>query len=334
MFLKPVRLLAALALLVTCGVFAACGEDDEPAAAAPASAGQEPASGFPVTVTNQLGEVEITERPERVVALDHSSADAAIALGVIPVAMAKVDYAPGGVQPWTKAALAGKEQPELLTLTDGIPLEEIAAQRPDLIVAANTYGLGDVYDKLSQIAPVVGWETAEGADSWQSITERVGASLGRADEAAQLVADVESQVREVAGANPEFDGKTISFFNYVAPDAWVINTPKDFSIQFLAELGFSLTPEVAAMKGAEGRAQVSRERLDAIEADVVMGTSPDAESLEQLQANRIFQRQDFAQRRAFVSVDLVTSTSMAFPSVLSVPYGLENIVPKLAEAVA
>jgi iron complex transport system substrate-binding protein len=40
-----------------------------------------------VTVTHKLGTATIEQEPKRVVALDYPSADAAIALGVMPVAM-------------------------------------------------------------------------------------------------------------------------------------------------------------------------------------------------------------------------------------------------------
>ncbi len=324
------RLVAALVSLLTCGLLAGCGDADD---APPEAAAAETGGAFPVTIENELGSATIAEAPERVVALDFSSADAAIALGVIPVAMAKVDYAEGGIQPWTTAAL-GDERPELLTLTDRLPLEAIAAQAPDLILATNTYGLAQDYDKLTQIAPVVAWEEAEGADTWQTSAERIGAALGRAEEAKQLVADVERQVADAAADNPDFDGSTISFFNLFQGDAYVINTRQDFSIRFLEELGFGLTPEVEALEGQEGRAQVSRERLDTISADVVMGTSPDAAALAKLQEDAVFRRLDYVKRGAFIALDLPTATSMAFPSVLSVPYSVEQIVPELAEAVA
>src|SRR5687768_8798680 len=145
------RLPTALALLLGALALAACGGDDpaEPSAAGAAA----PAAGaFPVTIENQLGDAEVPARPERVVALDFSSADAAIALGVRPVAMARVDYAPNGVQPWTREALGG-DIPELLSLTDGVPVEKVAGLRPDLIVATNAYGLDRWYELLARIAP-------------------------------------------------------------------------------------------------------------------------------------------------------------------------------------
>jgi iron complex transport system substrate-binding protein len=97
---------------------------------------------------------EAREQPVRVVALDFPSADDAIALGVVPVAMADISYVEGGVQTWTREALGGR-QPELLDVDGGIPLEKIAALQPDLILATNTYGLAESRDELSRIAPVV-----------------------------------------------------------------------------------------------------------------------------------------------------------------------------------
>jgi hypothetical protein len=104
-----------LIAVVACLALAACGGEERPQS-----------SG--VTIENKLGDVTISERPVGVVALDFPSADDAIALGVVPVGMAKVAYAPGGVQEWTRAALAG-HQPELLDVDTGMPLEEIAALR-------------------------------------------------------------------------------------------------------------------------------------------------------------------------------------------------------------
>ncbi|MGH3926008.1 MAG: hypothetical protein ACRDTT_24645 [Pseudonocardiaceae bacterium] len=51
----------------------------------------------------------IEKPPTQVVALDFPSADAAIALGVVPVGMYDVSYVEGGVQQWTKEALRGEE---------------------------------------------------------------------------------------------------------------------------------------------------------------------------------------------------------------------------------
>jgi iron complex transport system substrate-binding protein len=68
------------------------------------------------------------------------------------------------------------------------------------------------------------------------------------------------------------------------------------------------------------------------EADVILATSPDPGSLRSFERQAPFRAVPAVERGAYVSVDLSTATSIAFPSLLSVPYGLSEIVPKLAGA--
>jgi iron complex transport system substrate-binding protein len=288
-----------------------------------------------VTVTHKLGTATIEQEPKRVVALDYPSADAAIALGVTPVAMYEVGYVDGGIQAWTQAAL-GSARPELITTDSGIPLEKIAALRPDMILATNTYPLiADVYDKLSALAPVVGHVRGPGIDTWQEDTLQIARALGRAERGKELVAEAEAKLAAVRRDHSEFGGKAISFFNYVPGDGlYVINEESDASIRFMTELGFSgITEQVAALDGSDGRAQVSAERYDLLDAGVVLGTSPDPKALAELESSRLFSFVPAVKRGAFVGVDIGPATAMAFPSVLSVPYAVDELVPQLASAV-
>jgi iron complex transport system substrate-binding protein len=319
----PVLLAAALLL-------ASCGDDPEPAATA-----SQAAPGFPVTVEHKLGSATIEAEPKRVVALDYPSADAVIALGVTPVAMYEVGYVEGGRQEWTKAAL-GTARPELINTESGIPLEKIAALRPDLIVATNTYPLiADVYDKLSAIAPVVGHVRGPGVDTWQEDTLVIAKALGREEQGKEIVAAAEDKVAAARRDHAEFGGKTVSFFNYVAGDGlYVINDESDASIRFMTELGFSgISEQVAGLPGADARAQVSPERYDLLDAGVVLGTSPDPKALAELERSRLFSFVPAVKRGAFVGLDIGPATAMAFPSVLSVPFAVDELVPELASAV-
>lgn len=63
--------------------------------------------------------------------------DDLLAVGVVPVAV--TDWfgdQPFGAWPWAQPALAGAH-PVVLNLADGIAVDQIAALRPDLIVATN-----------------------------------------------------------------------------------------------------------------------------------------------------------------------------------------------------
>jgi iron complex transport system substrate-binding protein len=314
-------------LVIAAATVSACGSSDDDASTTATTA---PGAAFPVTIDNQLGDVTVPDQPARVVALDFDSADAALALGVVPVGMSEVSWAPGKVLPWTRAALDG-EQPELYSDADGAPLEKIAALRPDLILATNSYGLEDTYAKLSRIAPVVATEGDEGSDSWQTSTRRIGTALGKAAEADKLVETTEQAVRDARQANPELDGKTITLFNLYQGSATVI-TREDAAVKLLRQLGFVPNPKIDTMKSIQGRVEVTPERFELLDTDVLAGTTPTGNAAAELKDVPTFQRLDAVRRDAFVDLDLVTATSIAFPSALSVRWSLEKIVPKLATA--
>lgn len=141
--------------------------DDEIVAAA--------ASGsFPVTIEHAFGETTIDEQPTRVVAWGWGSADDAIALGVIPVAIPFQSFGgdEDGVLPWMAEALEGEEMPLVLPDSQEPPYEDIAAAAPDVILAAYSGITEEEYDLLSEIAPVVAYP----GDAWATPGPRRGAT--------------------------------------------------------------------------------------------------------------------------------------------------------------
>lgn len=328
-----IRRALGLATLLLALTLAACGSEDEPTAAAETA---ETADAFPVTLTTKPGRVTIDAEPKRVVTLDFPSTDAVLALGVTPIAMAKVSYVPGDVQTWTKTALKGTS-PEQFSADVDIPLEKIAALRPDLIVGTNAYNLEPVYSKLSQIAPVVSYVKAAGADQWQQSTVLVGQALGREAEARKLVADTEALIANTASEHPDFKGKTLTLFNYAERQAYAISSAEDFSIVFLSSLGFKLPPAIERAEATdkdddfgEARLPVSDERLKLLDADVVLGTSSDsAASLKAFARRPLFARLSAVKRGAYQTLEIGPATSIAFPSVLSINWAIDNLVPVL-----
>ena len=319
-----------LGLLVSLAAvsIAACGSDDD----ADTKTSAAPVSGFPLTVTQKQGQIEIKARPERVVTLDFPSTDAVLAFGIVPVGMAKLSYIPGGVQTWTKQALKGSTPPFINAETT-IPFERIAALRPDLIVGTNSYPLAEAYKKLSRIAPVVTWKDGPGVDSWQQATQLVGQAIGQPEQAGKLVADTEARVAQAAKDHPAFKGKTVTLFNLYQGDAYAISSPEDFSIRFLSTLGFRLSPTIDRLdksEKAEARLQVGKERRRLLDADVVLGTSSDSPAaMKALEAEPLFQRMSAVKRGAYATVGIGDATSIAFPSASSVAYALDELVPLL-----
>ena len=97
------------------------------------------AQSFPVTIKHAFGETVIEAAPERIVTWGWGNHDALFALGVVPVAMPFSSYGGGedGLHPWVEEKLKalGAETPVQLSDTQEIPFEQIAAQKPDVIVA-------------------------------------------------------------------------------------------------------------------------------------------------------------------------------------------------------
>lgn len=336
---RVLRRLLLLMAMVAAILLSACGDSDDEAATAASGTSAEATSAFRVTIAQKPGTVTLKSEPKRIVALDYPSADAALALGVTPVGMYDVTYVKGGIQDWTKAKL-GSAKPKLLNTDKGFPFEEIAALRPDVILATNTFPLvADAYDKLSRIAPVVTHVDAPGVDPWQVGLQQIGKALGREDQAKQLIAAAEAKVAQAKTDHPEFAKASLAFFNIVAGDGlFAINDDNDVSIKFLKQLGFSgVAPAIvkagksAGPKGG-GRVQISPERYDILNAGVIIGTSPDPATLAKLWKDPIFTKVPAVANGHAIALGIGPATAMAFPSVLSVPYTVDTLVPKLADA--
>ncbi len=331
--IRAMRRIAALAVLGLCVALSACGDDDDAAGGSSPSSAPEQAA-YPVTMRSKHGSAAIAQRPARVVTLDNQATDDALALGVVPVGIAEVTYVPGGIQSWTKQAL-GSERPKLINLDSAIPYEEVASLRPDLILATNTYPLEEksAYDRLRRIAPTVHFTDSSLSDSWQEVMRRIGQALGKDARATELVAEAERGLAAVRERTPEFEGKTVNFFNADPSGVYTINDPKDFAIRFLAGLGLRLPPNVVALKGESGRAVISAERYDVLNSDLLIGTAVTAPALAKLGRDTLFKRLDAVADGRYVPLAIGPATSMVSPSVLSVRYATKEVVPKLEAAI-
>src|ERR1700722_1196943 len=116
---------------------------------------KKPSSGSPSTVTVKhfFGETTIQAPPKRVVSAGFTEQDDLLAVGVVPIAVTNWwGDQPFAVWPWAQPKL-GPAQPVVLNLDNGIPVDQIAGLKPDLIVAINAGVDSDTYQKLSALAP-------------------------------------------------------------------------------------------------------------------------------------------------------------------------------------
>lgn len=309
------------------GTAAASTPDDSTAATSPVATDAESSAPFtPVTIEHRYGTTEVAERPERIVSLDGQWTDTLVALGAPPVGFAVDAYA-DGIFPWLGDAL---DDSTAVDVTDGIPLEQVAALDPDLIVISWAAEDEAMYDDLRAIAPTITSVSDAVVDPWQDIAGAAGQVLGMTDEADTLIADIDAQVAAVAAELPTLAGKTFAFANYVPGDQiYVLTDPADGAIAFFMSLGLEL-PE--ALQGAEGpaagRFEVSFEQISMLDADVLImltngADTADITGFDQLRA---------VQQGSWIVLDYDAAVSLNVPSVLSLPYGIEAVRPALEAA--
>jgi iron complex transport system substrate-binding protein len=329
---------AALLALVTATGLAACGGGDEGDAAADAGtqAGAE-TSAFPVSIEHKYGTTEITAEPKRIVVVGLVEQDALLALGVVPVATTEwFGKYPGAVWPWAKDKLGSATPPEVLTDVDGIQFEKVAALKPDLILGVYSGLTAEQYGTLSKIAPTVA-QPKGGIDwgvGWQELTRTVGKAVGKPDAAEKAVTDAEAKLKAARAANPAFEGAT----GLVATtyEGFYVYGADDSRGRLMTDLGFELPAGLDAVTGDQFGANLSRERTDLLNTDALVWLVDDvARDRGKLHADPLYSKLKVKAeaREVFLLNEGQLGGATSFITVLSVPYLVDNLVPRLAAAV-
>lgn len=338
--MRAVTPLRLLALVVTGALLAgACSSSSDDTADAGARAEDDAGSGaFPVTIDHAFGETEITEEPERVVTWGWGSADAAIALGVVPVAIPYQEYGGDeeGVLPWVREALEeqGEEVPEVLPNTEEAPVEAIAAAEPDLILAVYSGLTEEEYELLSAIAPVAAYPDEAWSTPWRDLIEIVGTALGRSDEAAALLEEIDAELAAQAEAHPELAGKTVAMV-WDTGDTFYVYKEADARVEFALALGLEVAPAVRELETDESTFYftLSHERLGELDSDILVAFADTQEQMDQFldsaPAQLMSQVREGRVAR-MVGTEFIASVSP--PTALSVTWGLDDYVAELSAA--
>ena len=215
------------------------------------------------TVTHAMGETDVPAEPERVVVLDSSHLDAALSLGIEPVAAVQSDV-DEGLPEYLGERTEGIEVVGTITEPD---LERIAAARPDLILSARVRH-EEIYDQLSQIAPTVFTESS--GTAFKEGLAVVADALGRTTELEEALGDYEQRAREV-GEAVGADGTTATVVRFL-PGETRLYGPDTFSGTVLTDLGFDLGD-----KGFDddpySMAMISPEQAELADGDVIFTTT-------------------------------------------------------------
>lgn len=224
--MRAVRIKAVLATVAIGGLLVGCSSTDEGVkkdegsrnnvigategategpSAAPSTladgmgADQDSDGTFPRTVTHFKGETTLKTEPEKIAVLSTGQLDDLLSLGLVPTATTRADNA--GLVPDYLADAFPRDKAELADMTDAgtrqAPnLESLAAAKPDLILANDS--LGDLYPKLSKIAPTV--ITAGNGINWKRDLLLVGAAVGKGQQAQELLDDIVADAEKKGAA--------------------------------------------------------------------------------------------------------------------------------------
>lgn len=292
------------------------------------------AGAFPVTIEHEFGSTTLESEPKRVVTVGLTDQDAVLAMGVVPVATTDwFGTAPGRIFEWAQDKLGDAPVPKVL---DGeTEFEKVAALEPDLILALYAGITDKDYKLLNAIAPTIGHPKGEVnyAVTWQEQTQIVGLALGRPAAAEELVTATEQVITDTAAKYQELKGKTGAV---VTPyEGIFVYAPEDPRGRLLTSLGLTYLPALADINKDEFGTSISVEKANLMnDADSVIWFG----SKDQVAtAVPTFPNLDVAERGGAIYIEEDNDDpfyiSTSFITVLSLPFLLENLAPKLAAAV-
>ncbi|MFE0250751.1 iron-siderophore ABC transporter substrate-binding protein [Streptomyces sp. NPDC059010] len=329
------KLLSTVLTATLAAALAACGsvkDDSNTSSDASGDAKADTSSAFPVSVKHKFGTTKITKAPERIVVIGNGGTDdidALYALDVTPVAISKDALSKDGVYPWLKDRIDTKKTELLDTLT-AVDFEKVASLQPDLILATSDFTLDKDYKKLAAVAPTIGYETAWGQQTWQEHVQVVAKAVGKEEQGEQVVKATEDSITAVKTKHPKLDGKTYSLSIGNTPaKIFTIASEEDFAAKLMSQVGMSLTPSVKNIKTVNGSptGELSFEQLDKLDADlaVIAFTTPALQKA--FEASDLVKNMSSVKDGRYVVTDVATISQLRSPSVLGIPWALDNLEP-------
>ncbi|WP_395571232.1 iron-siderophore ABC transporter substrate-binding protein [Streptomyces sp. BK79] len=335
----------ALAAALLLGLTACGGQDGDQDDSGAAGAGAGADAQFPMTVEHALGKTVVPEKPTRVATVNWANEEVPLALGVVPVGMAKATFGDDdadGVLPWTEERLKklGAKTPVLFDETDGIDFEAVADTKPDVILAAYSGLTEQDYETLSRIAPVVAYPEAAWATPWRDIIRMNSKAIGLADEGDKLIGDLEARIEQTAAKYPQLKGKSAMFMTHVSSkDVSQVGfyTVHDTRTQFFTDLGMKIPASVAGPSKSTKKFVLTKsaERIDDFnDVDVITGYGDDkGELLKALKADPLTSKLAAVERGSIYLLPGTTPLATAAnPTPLSIPYVLDDYAKALAQA--
>ncbi|MEL6384468.1 MAG: iron-siderophore ABC transporter substrate-binding protein [Cyanobacteria bacterium J06626_18] len=223
------------------------------------------------TITHALGTTRVPKMLQRIVALTGTSdLESLLVLGVKPFAAAGDDRRGLGQSVWQPHMEDQMQGVEMLPSRRNISLEKVATLQTDLIISASAQ-IKAVYPQLSQIAPTVALDTNQ---RWQENLRLVAEVVGEPERAKTWIVAFEQRLATLADSYREKLAGTTYTTAYYQPGRrqFDIILGRDLD-QAFQEIGLTRPPEqtriIAQQENSRRRANISLERLDLIDTDLL-----------------------------------------------------------------
>jgi len=195
------------------------------------------------------------------------------------------------------------------------------------------------YERLSEIAPTVGFQERAWTSDWKELTRTVGQVMGKSQEADELIEETESEIAEQAAAHPEFEGRAFTYGWYLSEGATALDlyVPEDPRVQLIEQLGFTVSPQVEELsKDADDFfVSVSLEKLSTVQSDFHLAWVDQPGDLDRTLDNTLVaQWEPIVGDSYYFMEDNGLAWASSQPSVLSIPWQLDKIVPIIADRLA
>ena len=327
MALKTTSAALACALMM---LVAACGSDSD------SSSGSGGDSG--TTINHKFGTTKVPKDPKRIVTLGYNDHEFLLAMGVEPIAIRDwVGVGPVTKVPWAKDEIAAmKTKPKVIARTDLKP-EEVIKLRPDLIISVFGGMKKREYDTLSKFAPVVAppKQYVDFGVPWEEQALITGKAVGKEKKAEEIVADLEGKFDAAREENPEFEGTSGLVPYAFTPGEYGAYASEDLRSRFITKLGFKIPKQVDKLSGKEFYVEFSGEQFRLMDQDMVLMYGGPRAKRKDIQGDKLYSRLDAVKEGRVVYMDneddLLGAVGLSSP--LSLPYALDEAVPRMAAAV-
>ncbi|MDR7294281.1 iron complex transport system substrate-binding protein [Pseudoglutamicibacter albus] len=337
----------AIAFTMTaCGSNEASSENNTSSVSASDSTTQ-----FPITIKHRFGETPIKEAPQRIACVGWANQEVPLALGQVPVGMTKATYGDdddNGILPWVEDKLkelgadSGDKKPVLFDETDGIPFEQVAETKPDIILATYSGISKEDYETLSKIAPVIAYPDMAWGTSLEDMVLISSKAIGKADEGKKLSENLDATIADALEKYPNLKGKKALFAtpgNGSDPSKLSFYSTEDPRMGFLMDHGLA-APKIVEEKSKTADnfwVEVSTEnpeQFDDVDLIISYSSGDKAEEekkVKDMQADPLLSKIPAVKNGNIAFLEDGPLGASANPSPLAIPWGIDRYFGALNE---